>query len=123
MVTVFEVIAATNVDEWILVGGLMVQLHAYRMSIPPSRHTKDVDMVVDVVTAGASIQSVAGQIMAIGFTPVLPNSKGSPAHRYNRDKEQIDLMVPADLPSSIRPPPRGRSSPSRVDPGGGQARS
>jgi predicted nucleotidyltransferase len=65
--TLFEVVAATDVDQWVLVGGLMVQLHAYRADIPPSRTTKDVDMVVDVVTAKAGIQAVAGQLEAIGF--------------------------------------------------------
>ena len=64
--TLFEVVAATDVDQWVLVGGLMVQLHAYRADIPPSRTTKDVDMVVDVVTAKAGIQAVAGQLEAIG---------------------------------------------------------
>lgn len=33
--TVFDVAEAIDVDEWALVGGLMVQLHARRASIPP----------------------------------------------------------------------------------------
>lgn len=101
--TLFEVVAATDVSEWILVGGLMVQLHAYRASIPPSRTTKDVDMVVDVVTAKASVQIVAGQLQTIGFVAQLPLAAKAPAYRYSRGREQIDLMVPSDLPPGIRP--------------------
>lgn len=101
--TLFEVIAATDINEWTLVGGLMVQLHAYRANIPPSRTTKDVDMVVDVLTAKASIQAVAGQLQSIGFEGVVPLTPKTPAYRYTRDKEQIDLMVPSELPPRIQP--------------------
>jgi hypothetical protein len=101
--TVFEVIAATDFTEWVLVGGLMVQLHAYRANIPPSRPTKDVDMVVDVVTARASVQDIAGQLRTINFEPVMPLSSRSPVYRFARGKEQVDLMVPDDLPSRIQP--------------------
>lgn len=101
--TLFDLVAATDIDEWILVGGLMVQLHAHRASIPPSRITKDVDVVVDVVTAKASIQAIAGQLRAIGFEVVVPESLKTPAYRCIRDKEQIDLMVPSDLPPRIQP--------------------
>ena len=101
--TLFEVVAATDVDQWVLVGGLMVQLHAYRADIPPSRTTKDVDMVVDVVTAKAGIQAVAGQLEAIGFVGREPTAAKAPAYRYSRGTEQIDLMVPSDLPPGIQP--------------------
>lgn len=101
--TLFEVVAATDVNEWILVGGLMVQLHAYRNKILPSRTTKDVDMVVDVVTGKASIQAIAGQLQAIGFEGVVPLAPKTPAYRYIRGKEQIDLMVPSDLPPKLQP--------------------
>jgi len=101
--TLFEVVAATDVTEWILVGGLMVQAHAYRANIPPSRTTKDVDMVVDVITARASVQAVAGQLQAIGFVAQPPLAAKGPAYRYSRGKEQIDLMVPSELPPGIQP--------------------
>jgi hypothetical protein len=38
--TVFEVARAIDVSDWVLIGGLMVQLHARRASIPPPRATK-----------------------------------------------------------------------------------
>jgi hypothetical protein len=101
--TVFDVIAVTDFTEWVLVGGLMVQLHAYRASIPPVRPTKDVDMVVDVVTSNGTVQEIAGQLRTIGFEPVMPSSFKSPVYRFARGKEQVDLMVPDDLPSRIEP--------------------
>lgn len=101
--TLFEVIAATDINEWILVGGLMVQLHAFRANIPPSRITKDVDMVVDVVSAKASIQAISGQLRTSGFEGEVPQTKSAPAYRFSRGKEQIDLMVPDELPPRIKP--------------------
>lgn len=101
--TLLDVVAATDINDWILVGGLMVQLHAYRAGIPPSRTTKDVDMVVDVVTAKATIKAVAGQLQAIGFQGVEPLAPKAPAYRYVRGKEQIDLMVPSGLSPKLHP--------------------
>lgn len=60
--TVLDVIEATDINEWVLVGGLMVQLHAHRAEIPPPRATKDVDLVVDVAANGASDVMVADHL-------------------------------------------------------------
>lgn len=47
--TLFQLAQSTPTDGWVLVGGLMVQLHARRAGIPEPRATRDVDMLVDVV--------------------------------------------------------------------------
>jgi hypothetical protein len=67
--TVFDVIRATDANDWVLVGGLMVQLHARRVNIPPPRATKDVDLVVDVAAKSASVASMAIALKGIGFEP------------------------------------------------------
>ncbi|MBG6054580.1 hypothetical protein IWX81_000970 [Salinibacterium sp. CAN_S4] len=41
--TVFEVARAIGVSDWVLVGGLMAQLHARRASIPlPGQRKKSI---------------------------------------------------------------------------------
>jgi len=101
--TVFDVIEATDTDDWVLVGWLMVQLHARRAGIPPPRATKDVDRVVDVATNHSSVTSVASALKRIGFEPVVPFSRKEPIYRFQRNREQVDMMVADHLPSQLKP--------------------
>lgn len=117
--TVFEVAEAIKVEEWVLVGGLMVQLHARRAFIPPPRATKDVDLLADVLTNRSSLTSIAATLGAIGFEVAMPDSRHAPAYRYARGEEQVDVMVADHLPSGIRP--RLRQHPAFSVEGGAQA--
>lgn len=101
--TVFEVIEATETNDWVLVGGLMVQLHARRSNIPPPRATKDVDLVVDVAANHSSVTSIAVALTSIGFEPVVPVGRKEPIHRFQRDREQVDMMIADHLPSQLKP--------------------
>ncbi|EPR76401.1 hypothetical protein ADILRU_1166 [Leifsonia rubra CMS 76R] len=101
--TIFEIAHAVETDDWVLVGGLMVQLHARRASIAPPRTTKDVDLVADVVTNGSSLSALAGSLGRRGFVATIPDARNAPVYRYSRGKEQVDVMVADHLPSSIRP--------------------
>jgi hypothetical protein len=101
--TVFDVIQATDTNDWVLVGGLMVQLHARRVNIPPPRATKDVDLIVDVAANGASVAHIATALLRIGFEPVVPASRREPIYRFHRDAEQVDLMVADHLPVRLKP--------------------
>jgi len=101
--TVFDVIEATDTNDWVLVGGLMVQLHARRAGIPPPRATKDVDLVADVATNHSSVTSIASALTRIGFDPVVPLSRKEPIYRFQRDREQVDMMVADHLPSQLKP--------------------
>ena len=101
--TVFDVIEATDINDWVLVGGLMVQLHARRASIPPPRATKDVDLVVNVAANHSSVTSIASALTTIGFEPVVPVSRKEPIYRFQRDGEQVDMMVADHLPSQLKP--------------------
>ena len=100
--TVFDVIQATDTNDWVLVGGLMVQLHARRVNIPPPRATKDVDLIVDVAANGASVAHIATALLRIGFEPVVPASRREPIYRFHRDAEQVDLMVADHLPVRLK---------------------
>lgn len=101
--TVFDVIEATDFNDWVLVGGLMVQLHARRASIPPPRATKDVDLVVDVAVNKSSVTVIATALTGIGFEPVVPAGRKDPIYRFQRSLEQVDVMVADHLPSQFTP--------------------
>ncbi|MET4704289.1 hypothetical protein [Frigoribacterium sp. UYMn621] len=101
--TVFDVIEATDTADWVLVGGLMVQLHARRAGIPPPRATKDVDLVVDVAANHSNVMSIASALTRIGFEPIVPSSRKEPVYRFQRNREQVDMMVADHLPSQLKP--------------------
>jgi hypothetical protein len=97
--TLAELASATQASEWVLFGGLMVQVHALRAGITPSRPTRDVDLVIDVQARASNVASVSGAIRQLGFIARMPSQKSSPLHRFERGREQIDIMVPDHLPA------------------------
>ncbi len=117
--TVFEVARAIDVADWVLVGGLMVQLHARRASIPPPRATKDVDLIADVQTNRSSFGSIGSALTSIGFAVTVPDARTEPIYRFTRAEEQVDVMVADHLPSGMKP--RLRARPAFVVEGGAQA--
>jgi len=100
--TVFEVDRAIDVSDWVLVGGLMVQLHARRASIPPPRATKDVDLIADVQTNRSSFGSIGSALTSIGFAVTVPDARTEPIYRFTRGEEQVDVMVADHLPARVR---------------------
>jgi len=117
--TVFEVARAIDVSDWVLVGGLMVQLHARRASIPPPRATKDVDLIADVMTNRSSFGAIASALTGIGFEVTVPDARNAPIYRFTRGDEQVDVMVADHLPSRMQP--RFRARPAFAVDGGAQA--
>jgi len=117
--TVFEVARAIDVSDWVLVGGLMVQLHARRASIPPPRATKDVDLIADVLTNRSSFGSIGSALTSIGFEVAVPDARTEPIYRFTRGEEQVDVMVADHLPSGMKP--RLRARPAFAVDGGAQA--
>lgn len=117
--TVFEVARAIDVSDWVLVGGLMVQLHARRASIPPPRATKDVDLIADVQTNRSSFGSIGSALTSIGFEVAVPDARTEPIYRFVRGEEQVDVMVADHLPSGMKP--RLRARPAFAVDGGAQA--
>ena len=117
--TVFEVARAIDVSDWVLVGGLMVQLHARRASIPSPRATKDVDLIADVQTNRSSFGSIGSALTSIGFEVAVPDARNAPIYRFARGEEQVDVMVADHLPSGMKP--RLRARPAFAVDGGAQA--
>lgn len=116
---VTEVAELLPLGSWVLVGGLMVQLHARAAGVNDLRPTADVDMLVDVLAAGTSVAGIVDLLRAHGFEVVEPGWPNAPTHRLRRGEETIDLLVADHLPS--RTIPRLLRRPVMAIDGGAQA--
>jgi len=102
--------------EWVLIGGLMVQLHALEHGVGNVRITGDIDVLGQARPQGALAAIDAG-LRDAGFELVAPDLDGY-AHRYERDGLIVDVLAP----DGIQPPPILRSGLKAISaPGGSQA--
>lgn len=95
-----EVSATLRPYSWTLVGGLMVQAHAYLHGVVPSRATSDVDAVLHLETGATTFSEVRGLLAAQGF--VLGESQQH-AYHFTRDADEIDVMVSDRFAATRRP--------------------
>lgn len=114
-----ELARALPSDQWTLVGGLMVQLHAAAAGLAVSRPTADVDIVLHIETGAATTSSALGVLSKLGYTLEKSISNDAPAHRFVRGKHQIDVMVADHLAPAWLPTIGGRK-PFQIE-GGSQA--
>lgn len=97
---VLELAAATPRGSWVLVGGLMVHLHALRAGVEATRPTSDVDVLLDI--RSNTVRDVAGPLTSLGFSARDP-SRGVPLHRFVRNERDIvDVMVARDVRTRTR---------------------
>jgi hypothetical protein len=102
--------------QWVLVGGLMVQLHAVEHGVTDVRPTRDIDILGQARPPG-TLRSIDAALRDEGFEPLLPDLDGY-AHRYERDGVIVDLLAP----DGIKPPPDlGAGRRAIGIPGGSQA--
>jgi len=88
-----ELAAVIPSDQWTLVGGLMVQLHATAAGLPVSRATTDVDMVLHIETEATTAPKMQHALRALGYEIEHSLNKDEPAHRFLRGKQQVDVMI------------------------------
>jgi hypothetical protein len=81
--------------EWVLIGGLMVQLHALEHGITDVRLTRDIDVLGQARPPGA-LTAIDEVLQADGFEPVGPDIDGF-AHRYARGELIVDVLAPDGL--------------------------
>lgn len=79
-------------DQWMLVGGLMVDVRARLAGLTHPRPTIDVDIVVELATV--SYPDHARALTSIGFTEVESIDAAAPFHQFRRGEDRVDLMVP-----------------------------
>ena len=95
-----EVASVLDPEGWILVGGLMVHCHAQRAGMVNVRPTDDADIVVELQTHNYSAHAHALRIM--GFTAHESLDSHAAFHRFTRDKDTVDLMIPDQASPSPR---------------------
>jgi hypothetical protein len=102
---VAQLATASGAEDWTLVGGLMVALHAALRSIESPRATVDVDLVVHIETARGRVAHMHSVLTSLGYSLIEPTDvrKGE-AHRFTRpgtptgpnadvQADAVDIMV------------------------------
>jgi hypothetical protein len=101
--------------DWVLIGGLMVQIHAWERGITNVRATVDVD-VLSQARPQSALRAIDASLTRAGFE-ALPDSDGY-AHRYVRGELIVDVLAP----DGMNPPPKLDGTVKAVGvPGGSQA--
>lgn len=98
---VFELSTFLSEESWVLVGGLMVQVHAMANGIDTIRPTIDLDILLDIQLSASVVMRADRAISDLGYVLQEPGDvrrKQSPHYRYVRQAaigvEKIDVMVP-----------------------------
>lgn len=106
-----ELANAIPSDQWTLIGGLMVQLHAAKAGVPLNRPTLDVDIVLHIETGAAVFNEVKKQLEDLGYELRWSLQDDDPIHRFTRGgaktPEIVDVMVADHLPPKHVPKLKG----------------
>jgi hypothetical protein len=78
--------------DWVLIGGLMVQLHAFELGVEDMRATTDIDVLGQARPPGA-LTAIDAALAGDGFVAHWPDFDGY-AHRYVRDGLVVDVLAP-----------------------------
>lgn len=89
-------LANAQLQEWTLIGGQMVLLHALENGVEPTRFSQDIDVVVNARVVSGGIKSFVKGLESLGFS-LVGGSPDNIAHRYRRDKASIDVLAPEGL--------------------------
>lgn len=90
--TVLAVARHFDVDEWLLTGGLMVQVHAIRHGLT-SRATTDADFLLDILTYGRIAARMCNFLAAMGFELDVDTMTEYATRMRTESHHQVDLMV------------------------------
>lgn len=118
--TVLDISELVPQDSWMLVGGLMTQVHAGLAGMR-SRATDDVDMLVDVLASARNIGAVTRSLEKMGFEPQEPGLRGSAFHRMVKGALIVDVLVADHLPAGRQKAAKVNTWPMLETPGGAQA--
>lgn len=91
-----DVADAIPADHWMLIGGLMVHVHAQRRGIRHVRPTDDADLVLEL--AATSYAAAAAALEAQGYRLHTPIDHKAPVHRFSRQGAHVDLMAAEGTP-------------------------
>jgi len=109
-----QIAARIGPEDWTLVGGLMVALHAAAHGIRLPRTTVDVDMVIHVETARGRVARIRTVLGELGYTLMEPSdARKGHAHRFARPVNAGDAALAGspdivDVMIADHPAPRVR---------------
>lgn len=99
---VLDVAERLPTGMWVLVGGAMTRAYAQSAGIE-SRMTKDMDVLIDVMSDTRSVGKVYRVLSSLGFVEQEPLFRNGPIHRMlDHDGREIDILVADHLPSGKR---------------------
>ena len=102
-----ELVGLIGNDEWMVVGGQMVAIHAAQSGVTPARPTTDGDLVVDVRAYGrAAMRRVADGLMALRFVVEI-SPEG--VTRFVRGAAKVDLLAPEGVGAEVITSPPGHA--------------
>lgn len=97
---VLTLAARPDTPPWVLVGGLMVQLHALEHGMTDVRATRDADVLVDLRAAPNGIRVMCDVLASLGLEFEGANSHGV-GHRFSRgsgaNAVSVDVLAPDRL--------------------------
>jgi hypothetical protein len=83
-------------ENWTIIGGQMVMLHALQAGRSPSRVSEDLDTVIDTRVRPPALASFLATLHDLGFKSA-GVSPDDVAHRFARDSVHIDVLGPDGL--------------------------
>jgi hypothetical protein len=98
--TIVSKLAGKLPGNWVLIGGLMVQIHALEQGFTDVRVTHDIDLLGQARPQG-TLMRIDGVLRDEGFVLEAPDLDGY-AQRYTRGGVVVDVLAP----DGIKPPPR-----------------
>lgn len=102
---VFELARAVSSDHWVLIGGLMVQLHHRLHDEAPTRTTRDIDTLARVeVTWRQHLTALRSGLRALGYEDKDPIDASAPLHRMTRAEGDGDMQVDFLIADHVPPP-------------------
>ncbi|MDO4246188.1 MAG: nucleotidyl transferase AbiEii/AbiGii toxin family protein [Deinococcus sp.] len=102
---VFELARAVSSDHWVLIGGLMVQLHHRLHGEVPTRATRDIDTLARVeVTWRQHLRALRDGLQALGYEDKDSIDASAPLHRMTRADGAGDMQVDFLIADHVPPP-------------------
>lgn len=91
---VYDLAQELPAEHWVLVGGLMVQLHAFRFGGGRLRATHDIDLLANSRVRPSATEKTADVLLAAGFIPEEPQGAFEPllVHRFTRGGVVVDVL-------------------------------
>lgn len=105
-------------DGWVLVGGLMVQLHAERYGQSGQRATTDIDILTNSRERPSVTETVAQKLLDLGFDALFSSADEQTLFRFKLDGKTVDVLGPDGLKGD---PPTVKPHTTLPIPGGTQA--